>query len=115
MGYYTRFEITMNPEQDANRKTEIMRAIAAKIYEEDPSNISDNNANWCLCDELKWYDYEKDMLEISKQFPDIIFILYGEGEEGGDLWRKYFANGEYEEAYAEIVYPKPKNPKFKNL
>ena len=115
MGYYTHYGIMMHPEQDTARETEIMRAIAAKIYEEDPSNISDSNAIWCLSDSMGWYDHEEDMLEISKQFPEIIFVLYGEGEAHDDLWRKYFANGEYEEAYAEIVYPKLKNPKFKNL
>ncbi len=115
MGYYTHFDLIMHPEQDTARELEIMRVIASKIYEEDPANISDNTASWCLGDELKWYDHHDHMVEVSKQFPDIIFVLYGEGEESDDIWQEYFANGEYEEIYAEIVYPEPTNPKFKNL
>ena len=115
MGYYTHYEIMMNPEQDTARELEIMRVIASKIDGRDPADISDEAAKWCLSDHLKWYDHHDHMVEVSKQFPDIVFVLYGEGEESDDLWRKYFANGEYEETYAEIIYPKPTNPLFKNL
>ena len=117
MGYYTHYELVVHSEQDITRETEIEinRAIAAKIHGEDPSDISDEAALWCLSEELKWYDHESDMLEISKQFPNFIFVLYGEGEEYDDVWCEYFANGECEEVRARIVYPEPLNPKFKGL
>jgi hypothetical protein len=115
MGYYTHFDLTMHPEQDTARELEIMRVIASKIYEEDPANISGNTASWCLSDHLKWYDHIEHMIEVSKQFPDIAFILDGEGEEYSDIWREYYCNGEWEGVCAEIVYPEPTNPLFKNL
>ena len=115
MGYYTKFDLTMYPRQDEKKELEILREIAAKIYSYSSEEISDSTAEWCLSDHMKWYDNYDDMIEISKKFPDITFVLEGEGEEAGDLWVKYFNNGEGEECYAEIVYPQPKNPKFQYM
>lgn len=115
MGYYTKFDIMMVPEVDTKKETEIMRAIAAKISKTNPSSISNDEARWCLNSELKWYNHNEHMIEVSKQFPDITFILDGEGEEHGDIWRKYYCNGEWEGVNAEITFPKPHNEKFKNL
>lgn len=57
----------------------------------------------CL-DETKWYNHETEMSAISRLYPNVIFELSGEGEEGGDLWRKYFKNGRVQRCYAEINY-----------
>ena len=43
--------------------------------------------------ETKWYEHEEDMKRVSKAFPETLFILEGNGEEKGDIWRKYFKNG----------------------
>lgn len=50
----------------------------------------------------KWYDNEEDMLELSKEFPDILFKLHGEGERNEDIWDKYFMNGKMQYCPAEI-------------
>lgn len=41
----------------------------------------------------KWYDWEEDMLLLSKRFPEIMFTLGGIGEEFGDIWEAYFYDG----------------------
>lgn len=51
----------------------------------------------------RWYEHEKDMREISSRYPHIFFTLTGEGEESGDLWKKYFLNGKCQVAKAAIV------------
>lgn len=51
----------------------------------------------------KWYDHETDLRSMSKVFRNIVFTLYGEGEESGDIWSKYFMNGKMQEAKARIV------------
>ena len=55
-------------------------------------------------DSCKWYDHEADMRTYSTQHPDILFTLSGEGENSGDMWRKYFKNGKMQKALATISY-----------
>ena len=112
MGYYTNFDLTMIPEQNEEREIEIMRHVASKIYDKDTDDITGDMIKWCLSDEMKWYDHNYDMLEISKMFPDITFILYGEGEDHDDLWRAYYRNGEMEVVTARIIFDEPVNPIF---
>lgn len=33
------------------------------------------------------------MLKISKMYQNTTFLLEGNGEEHGDIWRRYFENG----------------------
>ena len=33
------------------------------------------------------------MLKLSLEFPEYVFILDGEGEESGDIWRSFYKNG----------------------
>ena len=42
---------------------------------------------------VKWYEHESDMVALSKEHPDVLFIVDGSGEEHGDVWRKYFKRG----------------------
>lgn len=57
-------------------------------------------------DESKWYDHQPEMQAFSKQFPNWLFTLTGEGEESGNLWKKYFLNGKVQVANAIISYDK---------
>lgn len=55
-----------------------------------------------LDDSCKWYEHEDDMKRISKEFPEVLFTLHGNGEESGDIWVKYFKNGKMQTSKAEI-------------
>lgn len=37
-----------------------------------------------------WYDYEKDMKQVARQFPGCSIILHGKGEEDDDEWENEF-------------------------
>lgn len=41
----------------------------------------------------KWYSQDADMWKLSVQFPDLLFLLHGDGEDGDDVWDEYWQNG----------------------
>jgi len=92
MGYYTNYSISF-PDDDKDKTEKISNALHLDT-EYVPGFLGNT----------KWYDHEKDMIKISKQFPGTLFVLTGEGEEAGDLWRKYFLDGGVQECYAKITY-----------
>lgn len=112
MGYYTQFSgYIYNPayRTDCVAEAKIAEAIAhlpyfdwfyTKCKNKIPKTIDE-----VIQGENKWYSWEKDMKDISKQFPDTTICLHGEGEDREDMWYAYFKNGK--EAYykAEITYP----------
>ncbi len=63
-------------------------------------------------DEMKWYGHENDMAALSKEYPNVLFILNGVGEEFPDAWCLWAQNGAVEKVYAEIKIPSPTNPMF---
>lgn len=95
MGYYTYYSLEV---RDLNTKNliseeleaEITRKIATILELEDNKDTTFENL---FMEELKWYDHEEDMLKLSKEYPDCVFILQGEGEDRKDLWRNYYCRG----------------------
>lgn len=93
MGYLTRFSLTLPDDISEQTRTELSRAALpdygclADIYGRDLSDTSEP---------LKWYHCDSDMIHISKAYPEIRFIVDGEGEEAEDVWRSFFFNGEKE-------------------
>ena len=64
-------------------------------------------------DTVKWYDHDKDMKEISKKFPELVFELCGEGEESGDIWKKYYKDGKVQVCKAKITFDEFDEKKLK--
>jgi hypothetical protein len=56
--------------------------------------------------QVSWQEeeYDKVMKEISKEYPNVIFELSGEGEERGDIWKNYYVNGKIQKCQARIVF-----------
>jgi hypothetical protein len=92
MGYYTNYEI----EHDGGNKV-------------DEYINNDNDYNYAIGESrqsCKWYNHDKDMISLSKYFPEVTFILSGEGEEMPDLWKTKYKNGKLSHVEAIITYPK---------
>lgn len=96
MGYYTRFKLTVTGETDID--------VIEKFRDEN------DYAEYALDEfgdsreECKWYDCKEDVLAFSKKHPDILFLLEGEGEEAGDVWRLYARNGKSCYQKAKMVF-----------
>jgi len=52
----------------------------------------------------KWYDWKDDMRKLSSEYHDIVFVLSGQGEEYGDIWKAYFKNGKMQYAAAIVTF-----------
>jgi hypothetical protein len=101
MGYYTYFNLKIVDEKDKELdKPKIIKKVR-DMFE---------SASWALDedgdpeDNCKWYDWEKDMLEVSKEFPKNIFRLSGDGEESDDKWIAYIINGKIQHCPVNISY-----------
>lgn len=90
MGYMTNYELTTDDECDVKH---IAAVRAASGY----TSLFD--------DECSWYDHEEVMREYSAKNPTVQFRLYGQDEESGDVWVKWFKAGEMQEWMLEVNAP----------
>ena len=64
--------------------------------------------NWLGGEEAyTWYSDRKDVQELSRRFPELLFTLFVEPceDRDGTPWYYYFKGGKYQEAAPEITYP----------
>ncbi len=103
MGYYTTYDLTLRDPKDMTviEDSHIIEKVVAMLKEKDIIGYALSEDLSCY-DSAKWYDYEQDMLGISREVPDVLFCLWGCGEDAGDLWTQYFLNGKSQYCRAEI-------------
>ncbi len=103
MGYYTSYSLSW----DCSKSKTVWGDISNKIksLQNDGKNffrgVNDFGES---VDSCKWYSHEKDVAEFSKLFPDVLFELEGEGEDSGDIWKKYFLNGKVQVCNAKVTF-----------
>jgi len=96
MGYYTCYRLEIiegNPEG-------VIEALRDHSEEANRALTDEGDTE----QEAKWYESDEDMKWLSTTYPEHLFMLEGEGEESGDLWRQYWRNGKCQHVSAEIVY-----------
>ena len=96
MGYYTHYTLSVLDEKIGGWDMEPYVTLLDLGYGLQPNGKPTQGCTW--------YDHNKDMKRLSKQFPEVVFVLSGEGEETGDLWKKYYKNGLMQECRAIITY-----------
>lgn len=84
MGYYTNFSFTLE-EGPKEQYEKMLKDIDDIIGNDETSSFESVNA--------KWYDYDKDIKQLSERYPGIAFRVYGDGEESDDLWQEYWRAG----------------------
>lgn len=95
MGYSTKFILkhdstTVDDEEVADSLT----SLSDYIWEDD-----------LMREEIKWYDWRKDMIKLSTIYPSVLFTLYGAGEERDDNWVAYVKDGKSSVEKAVCSYP----------
>lgn len=96
MGYYTRYSISIQPDDSGNILESLLKSNESASYA-----MSENGESRKRC---KWYEHENELRKFSKQHPKVLFVLDGEGEESGDIWVKYFQNGKCQVCKAKITF-----------
>jgi hypothetical protein len=62
---------------------------------------------WLECEQnLKWYEVEDEVKTVSRQWPNIMFIVTYLGEDGAQ-GRHWFRNGHTYHVKAQVAYPEP--------
>jgi hypothetical protein len=102
MGYYTDFRLKTNKYvPDLGKEIDI---ISGYSFDDDTGDCEDSSPNSLHCYDIKWYEHENHMRQISEDHKDVLFTLQGNGEEEGDMWAKYFLNGKMQRVNAEITF-----------
>lgn len=103
MGYYTNYKMTVIDKNGTEIDSSVEPLFDETVLYQGEVSIQDvitQNLDAC-----KWYDHQKDMLEYSANNPEYLFILDGQGEETGDIWRKFYKNGKSYEWKLEYTLP----------
>ena len=98
MGYDTRYQLDI---VEGGYISDVLSLLNKSDFEEMFFAVDEHGEDANNC---KWYDHEDDMKKLSLMFPDIVFDLYGEGDEAGDIWHKYFKNGKMQRCPAKICF-----------
>lgn len=97
MGYCTDFELMVDGNVDiVEIKQKLDHLSTYDFYLKERCVLS--------LDEAKWYDHVKNMRELSSFYPDVVFTLFGVGEEQGDIWREYYKGGRLQRENAKITF-----------
>ncbi len=96
MGYYTYFKLTVTGETDIDVIGKFRDENRGAYYALGQSG--NNERKWM------WATHKEDVLEFSRKHPDILFLLEGEGEESGDVWKFYARNGRSYYQKAKIIF-----------
>lgn len=121
MGYYTHYnleawEVDTKRQIDESLESKIATHLARVAFEEtDDDDYEYEGFDEILCGELKWDHHSEDMKLISKNYPNLVFLLHGTGEVHTDIWREWFHNGHSEYIRARVTFDIPQNDTFKGI
>ena len=110
MGYYTYYELEMEMEDGSSVSDTLVEQIRHSFNQifgsdEDVDSFAEIYTKEEGGAEWKWYEDEEDMQKLAASFPNVHFILHGEGEDPTDIWIKDFLGDRMSVRYAEIVFP----------
>ena len=99
MGYYTQYDIKISGISNSDEAERILQEYNLEDYDvlhHGTEIIANFNA--------KWYDWKKETVSVSKNYPQIFIEISATGEEAGDIWKARARNGICEVVNAKIVF-----------
>ena len=99
MGYYTYYsmDVLQGTDDDIAKVVQYLKNKDIIGYALDE--------NLCPYDGVIWYEHHEDMIELSMVFPNLYFVLHGEGDDREDVWDSHYKNGMFQELHVSLVMP----------
>ena len=114
MGYYTHYKLNVYGEEKELK--DFYKDFLFPVPETDCLSqfrewLEDSKVVWENEKEIRldmeepsrWYEHNGQMARVSEDYPSLVFVLYGYGEEQGDVWKKRFKNGKIDIIKAKVV------------
>lgn len=102
MGYYSHFKL------DASGQPDDIKAFENYLKTKDKYDKEYYECFRAYFEEeresTKWYEYQEDLKRLSTEFPTLLFILYREGGDAGDLEYSYYKNGKMQLCPAKYTF-----------
>ena len=111
MGYHTYFTLSVigANRTDQERIREMLANLGVLGYALQEESGADYGPQDCV----NLFGHDDDMLEVSREFPQVLFSLHGEGDSTGDIWESHYLGGKTYTQPAIITIP-PFNPALLN-
>ena len=106
MGYYTNFEVEITGFKDKEELDlfEFKRIYKSGKFYKEYFRVNGDEITAYL-DSFKWYEWEKDILQLLEGYPHLTCIIHGEREEYPDIWKAKIKDGKCQKVKAEITFP----------
>lgn len=111
MSYLEKFDLV----EITNTDYELELLIIEELRKKYTSALRAMNWKGRPTDYEKWYGFEEQLCNFSKDYSDCTFIFYVSGEDDEDLRRYYFRNGKMQKQKAKIVFSKFNPNDFKEV
>lgn len=108
---YTHFKLQIRNIKSSQDFESVQKSLENKdlikyVFEDGVYEKESERALFSEFEEQKWTTEETDMREISKRYPEMLFILICRNEN--KHWRSYYLNGFCETCSGHIVYESPR-------
>ena len=100
MGYFTSYKLITNHPDFEKIFEEYRKLYSENGFELSAGDIYNNSFVFVN----KWDNIKESLIDFSKQYPNIVFTLYGYGEYANDVWCMYVKNGKSNLAKAKITF-----------
>lgn len=95
MGYYTHYKLELSSDK---ARSLLAATKAAEEMIKSRNSVEFLGTESPVCDGIywdgKWFDgEEKELVALSRMYPDVLIQVTGDGEDSEDFWREYIQNG----------------------
>lgn len=109
MGYYTNYKLSVTGFENAEAaeffEFKLHKLTQYSGWDIDTIPTKNGYEMEATLNEVKWYDWQSNLEEITRQNPHLNIIVDGVGEEPGDIWRARVQNGVTKRVQATISFP----------